>query len=76
MSSTHTMIHVLFSNNGNVAQIGEKPPGLSSQEWFDNLTHVPDNNYQPFAGGRGMFRIPTALLAELKSPYLLPADNA
>ncbi|MFY9641162.1 MAG: hypothetical protein WCD20_16680 [Rhodomicrobium sp.] len=67
MSETQVMIHVRFAPDGSVTTIGERPESLSAQEWFNRLSLVPSNAYQPLSGGRGVFRIGRAEVEALKS---------
>jgi hypothetical protein len=60
------LIHVRFSPDGSVAEIGERPAGITPQEWFDHLTRTVGNTYQTFAGGRGIFRVASGDLDALK----------
>jgi len=60
------MIHVRFSPDGTVVEIGERPPSMSPQDWFDRLSRNSGNNYQTLSGGRGLFRIASGDLQALK----------
>jgi hypothetical protein len=60
------MIHVRFSPDGSVVEIGERPAGISPQDWFNQLSRSAGNRYQTFAGGRGIFRVASADLDALK----------
>ena len=52
-------LHVRFAPDGTVAEISERPVGLTPQQWFDKLSEaIGMKAYQTFAGGRGFFRIP------------------
>ncbi len=57
MENPPTMIHVRFSPDGSVTEIGERPPGLSAQAWFNRLCDKAGTAYQPLTGGRGVFRV-------------------
>jgi hypothetical protein len=52
------MIHVRFSPDGSVIEIGARPPSLTPQDWFDRLSEKAGTHYQPLSGGRGLFRLP------------------
>jgi hypothetical protein len=67
MESQKVLIHVRFAPNGAVVEISERPTGLSSQEWFDFLSGKAANAYQPFAGGRGVFRLTRGVLDALQA---------
>lgn len=67
MANAQVMIHVRFSPDGTVVQIGERPAELSPQLWFDRLSDKAGNLYQPLSGGRGIFRVARAQVDMLKS---------
>lgn len=60
------IIHARFHPNGLVNTINEKPSSLSAQDWFDRLCRTAPTSYQPLAGGRGVFRIPSDLFALIR----------
>lgn len=60
------MIHVRFAPNGQVTEIGERPPGMAAQDWFNRLSLEAGSFYQTLSGGRGVFRLPGARLEALK----------
>ena len=60
MTPETVLIHVRFSPNGSVVEIGERPSLLSPQQWFNSLSEKAGDHYQAYAGGRGLFRIPRA----------------
>ncbi|MGQ0682635.1 hypothetical protein [Bradyrhizobium sp.] len=60
MESDKVIIHLRFAPNGTVVEIGERPAGLSPQQWFDRLSDKYGNAYQVFSGGRGVFRLTRA----------------
>ena len=62
-----SLIHVRFSTDGSVTEIGERPGGTGAQEWFDRLIGRVGNGYQPLSGGRAVFRIPRAEIDALKA---------
>jgi hypothetical protein len=57
MTETKVLIHVRFAPNGAVTEIGERPPTLTAQDWFNMLSMRAGGNYQSLAGGRGIFRL-------------------
>jgi hypothetical protein len=67
MDTTQTMIHVRFSPDGSVTEIGERPAALNAQAWFNRLSEKAGMNYQPLSGGRGLFRLPRADVDALKA---------
>ncbi len=68
MSTTDVVIHVRFAANGTIAEIGERPTGLTPQEWFDFLaTKVGETSYQAFSGGRGIYRLSREQVDSLKA---------
>jgi hypothetical protein len=58
MDSNQIMIHVRFAPDGTVTEIGERPTGITAQEWFNHLSRNTQNGYQALSGGRGIFRLP------------------
>ena len=66
METTEVMIHVRFAPNGTVVEIGERPPALSPQDWFNRLSDQAGTRYRTFAGGRGLFRLPRQEIDALK----------
>jgi hypothetical protein len=64
------LIHVRFNNDGTVSEIGERPAGLSPQQWFTKLSEKAGNAFQALTGGRGVFRISPDEVAELKAAVL------
>lgn len=67
MEESQTMIHVRFSPDGAVIEIGERPAALSNQAWFKQLSDKAGMSYQPLSGGRGVFRIDPSELQALQS---------
>jgi hypothetical protein len=57
MDDTKVLIHVRFAPNGGVTEISERPQALAPQDWFNTLSARASGNYQPLAGGRGVFRL-------------------
>jgi hypothetical protein len=66
MESTQVLIHVRFSPDGSVTEIGERPATLSPQQWFNTLSDGAGTSYQPLSGGRGVFRLTRAEIAALR----------
>lgn len=52
-----TLIHVRFSPDGNVTEIGARPQGIDAQAWFDHLSRTAGSAFQALSGGRGVFRV-------------------
>jgi hypothetical protein len=61
------VINARFLPNGLVDTITHRPDQLSPQEWFDRLCYAAPPAYQPLAGGRGAFRIPSDVLDTIRS---------
>lgn len=51
------IIHVRFSPDGTVVEIGERPAALTPQDWFNYLALNAGDHYQALSGGRGVFRL-------------------
>jgi hypothetical protein len=66
MADGQVMIHVRFSPDGSVVEIGERPAGLSPQDWFNRLSRNAGDFYQSLSGGRGVFRILRGQVEALK----------
>jgi len=67
MESQNVIIHVRFAPNAAVVEIGERPPALSPQDWFDRLCDQAGSAYQPLSGGRGVFRLTRSEVETLKA---------
>jgi hypothetical protein len=67
MSSEEVLIHVRFSPDGTVADIGECPQAASAQSWFNQLASRCGEAYQPLSGGRGLFRLARSEVDALKT---------
>jgi len=52
-----TLIHVRFSPDGCVTEIGARPQGIGPQAWFDHLSRTAGSTFQSLSGGRGVFRV-------------------
>ncbi len=64
-STIDTVIHVRFAPDASVTEIGERPAGVTAQEWFNRLAAA--HGYQPLSGGRAVFRVPRAEIDALKA---------
>lgn len=65
-ASRDIVVNARFRPDGLVDAITHRPDQLSPQEWFDRLCYAVPQSYQPLAGGRGAFRIASALLESLQ----------
>jgi hypothetical protein len=68
--SERVLVHVRFTPNGLVTEIGERPEGVSAQAWFDRLSNGAFHSYQPLSGGRGVFRLHPDELSSHKTASL------
>jgi len=66
MSSEQVLIHVRFSPDGTVTEIGERPAVIPAQAWFNLLTEEAGSTYQALSGGRALFRLPRDTVDALK----------
>ncbi|KAB2944004.1 MAG: hypothetical protein K8F92_06560 [Hyphomicrobium sp.] len=66
MAEGIVMVHVRFSPDGSVTEIGERPSGASPQQWFNRLSDAGDTHYQALSGGRGVFRMTRGIIDALK----------
>lgn len=74
MDPNLVIIHARFATNGSIAEIGERPAGLTPQEWFDFLSDkVGGETYQALMGGRGIFRLTKEQVDALKAEVAKPA---
>lgn len=69
MGDADVLIHVRFSPDGAVTEIGERPGAAPPQQWFDLLTDKVGESFQPLSGGRGVFRAARGTIDELKAAY-------
>lgn len=67
MNSEEVLIHVRFSPDGAVTDIGERPAAATPQSWFNQLATRFGEAYQPLSGGRGLFRIARSEVDSFKS---------
>ncbi len=67
MSSEEVLIHVRFSPDGEVTDIGERPAAAAPQSWFNQLSAQFGEAYQPLSGGRGLFRVARGEVDRLKT---------
>jgi hypothetical protein len=61
------LIHVRFSPDGTVTEIGARPQDVDAQSWFNHLTRTAGSAYQALSGGRGVFRVATRDLDGIKA---------
>ncbi len=61
-----TLIHVRFSPDGSVTEIGARPQDVAPQAWFNHLSRAAGNAYQSLSGGRGLFRLDPQALDGIK----------
>jgi hypothetical protein len=69
MGEAAVLIHVRFSADGTVTEIGERPAAAPRQGWFDLLSDRIGESYQPLSGGRAVFRVARETLDGLKAGY-------
>lgn len=67
MTADDTMIHVRFAPDGTVTEIGQRPAGLTAQQWFNCLTEKAGAHFAALSGGRGLFRLPSDLLDSVRA---------
>jgi hypothetical protein len=67
MESDKVLIHLRAAPNGTIVEIGERPEGLSPQEWFNFLSTNAGDAYQAFSGARGVFRLSRERVEQLKA---------
>lgn len=67
MEEYRVIIHLRAAPNGAIVEIGERPQGLSPQEWFNFLSLNAGDAYQVYSGARGVFRLDRARLDALKA---------
>lgn len=63
------LIHVRFSPDGSVTEIGERPRDIGAQTWFNHLSRSAGNAYQALSGGRGVFRLSPEGLEQAKDAF-------
>ena len=66
METGTKIIHVRFSPDGTVVEIGDRPAEVTPQDWFNNLADNAGDNYQALSGGRGVFRLTADEIEALK----------
>lgn len=69
MNSDEVTIHVRFSPDGTVTEIGERPAAAPPQKWFDYLTTQAGGAYHALSGGRGIFRVSRADVERFKAAF-------
>jgi len=67
MDPSEQMIHVRFAPDGTVTEIGARPPSLSTQQWYNLLSEVAGLHFAALSGGRGLFRLPPAVLEAIRT---------
>jgi hypothetical protein len=63
-------IHVRFSPDGTVAEIGARPAGATPQEWFDTLSANCGGSFRAMSGGRGIFRVAAEKIGEMQATWM------
>jgi hypothetical protein len=66
MDTDKILIHVRFSPDGSVVEIGERPATVGPQDWYERLCEVGGDTYQPLSGGRAVFRLTRDAIDALK----------
>ncbi len=64
------IIHVRFSPDGSVTEIGERPASLSAQQWFTKLSEKAGSAFESLSGGRGVFRLSQDQVQTLQAALL------
>ena len=67
MEAHKVIIHSRAAPDGSIVEIGERPPGLTPQQWFNFLCLAAGDAYQAYSGARGVFRLERAKLEALKA---------
>lgn len=67
VTESEVTIHVRFSPDGTVTEIGAKPAGATPQDWFNALSGNCGNSFRAMSGGRGIFKIAAAKLGEMQA---------
>ncbi len=67
MVATDIVIHGRYAQDGTILEIGERPEGLSAQQWFNLLCVKIPEAAKPLAGGRIVFRVAASQLETLKA---------
>jgi hypothetical protein len=70
MTTPSTLIHVRFAPDGSVTEIGERPPALTAQQWYNKLSERAGTSFQALSGGRGIFRLSQESIDALKAAEL------
>jgi len=69
MSEANVLIHVRFSPDGVVTEIGERPGATAPQQWFNFLAEKVGESFQPLSGGRGVFRVGRSAVDDFKTAF-------
>jgi hypothetical protein len=67
MAPSEIVIHARYAVDGTCLEIGERPAAISPQQWYAFLYEKVGQTAQPLAGGRLIFRVPAAELANLQA---------
>jgi hypothetical protein len=67
MAPSEIIVHARYAPDGSVLEIGERPEGLSSQQWFNFLCVKAPEAAHALSGGRIIFRLPATELETLKA---------
>ncbi len=67
MVATDIVIHGRYAQDGTILEIGERPDGVSPQQWFNLLCVKIPEAAKPLAGGRIIFRVSAPELETLKT---------
>jgi len=70
MSDESVVVHGRFAPNGTVMELGERPTGLTPQEWFNFLSVNASDAYKTLAGSRITFTLTRGRLDTLKAQTL------
>jgi hypothetical protein len=62
-------IHVRFSPDGTVAEIGLRPAAATPQGWFDTLSAKFGGSFRAMSGDRGIFKVAAEKLSELQTTW-------
>lgn len=62
-------VHVRFSPDGTVSEIGLRPAAATPQAWFDALSARFGGSFRAMSGGRGIFKLAAENLSELQATW-------
>jgi hypothetical protein len=66
-ASDRVILHVRYNRDATIADIAERPEGLSKDEWFKLLCARAGDRYETRIGGRGFFRLTRMELESIKT---------